>query len=182
MEISVGFFYITAKHKDFKFNTIDDFKGYTIGTIDDGYFLDLYKQHKLNLYTTTGVEQQLKMLEAGRFDFMDAALSSTLLEMHQLFPDKAIDFGYIDFQNIVIGPCFLKNNERSMMLKRQLEKGLAIIVQNGKYMEIMGSYWGDNNVPKKALIEGLKQYGVNRPDFKLFHSYQRTPYGKIIRQ
>ena len=182
MGVIVGFFYTNRKFDDFHLNTLDDFKGYKMGTIMNSSLLSLLQKHELDVYQVRSLDQQLHMLKAGRFDFMNAAVSSALLQIKSLFPDNTGDFAFIEFKNLFLGPCFLKGNAKSMVLKDKFETGLDIIKKNGKYMEIMESYWGKGNVPKGTLPEDIKKYGVDKPNLTLFHSYNRKAYGKIIEE
>ncbi|MCP4750006.1 MAG: hypothetical protein GY866_03880 [Proteobacteria bacterium] len=74
------------------------------------------------------------------------------------FPESVNDHARTErpFLTIPMGLVYIKANNKASRIAVQFARGLKIIKQNGTYMRIIKSYWGDLPVPKDALSEDMR--------------------------
>ncbi len=166
--------------KRIQFTNLTDLRGYRLGVITNSAKLEHYIQHGLDIYPVQTPEKLIKMTKAKRFDYFETASLSSYLLVKNTFPDEWSNFDSIPWDSVQASLAFLKDDPKSQHNKQLFDKGFDAIKRNGKYMQILETYWGKNNVPKDVLLDDLKQFGVEKVNAKLFHSYKRDENGKII--
>ena len=122
----------------------------------------------MNFHQLDTPQQLLKMLNALRMDLVEITLLAGSTLGTKLFPKRYAEFDYIVWQELPGALVFLKDNKKSMKLKRLFDKGFSKILKNGVYVKTLERYWGKKNIPRAVLPGKVKSFGVERFDFRKF--------------
>jgi hypothetical protein len=175
----VSWFFYNPHQERILFESLDDIKGYRVGALASAPLRKEYEQHGLNVQFVQMPIQLFKKAQAGRDQFVETTLLTGLSLVKNIMPEETQNFDYLAWKELEGGLAFLSNNPRSRHLKRQFEKGLARIKQNGEYIAVFEAYWGKGNVPDYIVTDDMKKFSTTQFSLEQFYKYQREPYGKI---
>lgn len=178
--ISVCLFFYLPKQPRIPFTSLEDLRGYSMGTVTESIYIPVYKKHGMTVETAKTPFQLLKKTRAGRHSFFETTVLTGLLLVKTEVPEEWQHFDYYLWNVQEVGLTFLKDAQRSRYVKRQFDKGLAIIKKNGEYINILENYWGKGNIPKYGLIKDMSAFGTSNFNPELFYTPRRTSYGKIL--
>lgn len=170
--VTIFAYHDPGKTKKIVFNAIPDLKGYKVGLVVGSPLRPLFEQSGVPYTEAQSPQQLLKMLHAGRFDFVELTLLSGMLYLNKLYGDQMDDFGYVINFPANCWLSFHNGNPRAASLKPKIIKGFEIIKKNGEYVRIAEKYWGKGNIQKEALPEDLAQFGVEKADLKVYSQNQ----------
>ncbi len=129
--------------------------------------------------------EQLHMLRKGLFDTTQITVLSALTSINYGFSIDKDSFRLTSpFYFSQAMRFYDANNLRGVYFNDKCEEGMALIKQGGAnsiYYKILESYWGMNNVPKYALPDELKPFGVDELNVQQALSYQRDKNFKIVK-
>lgn len=170
--VTIFAYHDPGKTKKIVFNAIPDLKGYKVGLVVGSPLRPLFNQSGVPYTEAQSPQQLLKMLHAGRFDFVELTLLSGMLYLNKLYGDQMDDFGYVINFPATCWLSFHNGNARSASLKPKIIEGFEIIKKNGEYIRIAEKYWGKGNIQKEALPEDLAQFGAEKADLKVYSQNQ----------
>ncbi|MES9972179.1 MAG: transporter substrate-binding domain-containing protein [Candidatus Thiodiazotropha sp.] len=163
------FYYEPHHNEGITFNRLEDLKGYTIGIIkgslsnaDIAYF----RESGVEFEESYSKESLFKKMMLGRIDLCIEIELSGLLILNRLFPDKADEFTRIELQRSITPITIMIDDSYpdGQRLGENITKGLEMIINNGKYQEILEKYYGKGNIPADwfSLLEQYRQmYGLS---------------------
>lgn len=135
-----------------------------------------------NLYHLESFPQILRFVKSGRAPVGVVVDISSLLLFDDLF--KREESMHFKFTKPLFhsggGIAFHKQHPRYQELSSKFKQGLEQIKQNGKYLEVMEAYYGQDNVPKESMTEDMRVHGVDHTRLDVFMSYARDEDGRII--
>jgi ABC-type amino acid transport substrate-binding protein len=173
--------YWPTSEKNTKEKSLKEMKGERCGVIMNSPYLSVYNQFKINYIKTETPRQLVKMIKHNRVQHSEITLFSGLFLSYNLYPKETEKFHFQKRETLSLGLSFLKKSLRSKKVRAKIQQGFKQIIKAGTYIEILESYWGDNNIPREILPTQLKHLGKSEISKKLFHSYKRNSYGRIIR-
>ncbi|MEH6823549.1 MAG: transporter substrate-binding domain-containing protein [Motiliproteus sp.] len=157
-----------------------ELRDYRLGVIVNSPFLDVYQRYSLNIVEIQTPYQLVQMARKGRIDFFEAAALTGFQMIRQVDRDSIKQYGLFTWATPVVALAFKKDFTRGQHFRGQLEEGIRIIKDNGRYLQILESYWGVGNVPANVMTEENPASTRNEIDFDKFHSQPRNSYGKIL--
>lgn len=133
--------------KTIKIKTLNDLKGYRIGALS-GTVADRQSFEKLGIHIETSYtrESLFKKLHHGRLDLvLEIDLVGQQI-LAQLFPDELDNFTVIEIPNSVstIAIMLDKNYPYAKEIAARYREGLAKIIKNGRYAEIIRRYYSED--------------------------------------
>jgi polar amino acid transport system substrate-binding protein len=147
-----GFLYYSKNPKtpgDIDFERIEDLNGYTIGIMAGNFTVPIFKKSGLTVETTTNLEQVLRMLKAGRVDFVVESFPVADGAVQRLFPTERDNFRFLSKPyllkayedknaNVALNALLVSRTypDAATILKR-FNAGLAAIKKSGEYDEIL---------------------------------------------
>lgn len=177
--VTIFAYYDPTKTKKVIFNSIADLKGQRVGLIVGSPLRVLFDQNGLPYEEVQTPDGLIKMLYAGRFDFIEQTFLNGILLAHGLYGDKIDYFKYVINFPVACGISFHHGNPKADTLRPRFIEGFETIKKNGTYIRILEKYWGKGNIQKEALPEDLARFGVDKTDLKSFLSHHRTSWGEI---
>ncbi|MDY6904284.1 MAG: transporter substrate-binding domain-containing protein [Thermodesulfobacteriota bacterium] len=178
--VGIFLYYDPDNTKNVVFNEITDFQDKSILTTAHSPMLKYYEKLKIDHRVIPSPVNMVKMLHAGRADFMEGTLLSGMSLVHQMFKAQLTDFDYVLNKAAPCSVAFHNANPKGKTLAAQFEAGFNTIKANGEYIRILESYWGRNNIQKEALPLDMADYGVDKADFEVFGQYTRNAWGQIV--
>jgi len=157
---AVALFYI--KRPGVKFSKLEELDGQRIGVILNTPYADLYKQHKIATSSSKDPSTLLEMTLFDRVMLFESTLLTGIINIQSKSELKKFD--YFVFDILESGPAIMKSHPKHDFLVKKLEQGFKNIKSNGKYIQILESYWGKGNIPKDVLPQDMKAHGVENYD------------------
>lgn len=162
------YFYNPAHNKKVKFNSLSDLKGFRVGALS-GTVTDraVFKQAGIIFETSYSQESLFKKLQHGRLDFVLELDLVGLQTIARIFPSERRNFEVIALPKSVAPIAIMldKNYPDVENIAYRYRKGLAKIIKEGIYQEIVNTYYYPTSPPTSWLQE------LNR----FSHLYQITP-------
>lgn len=153
-----------------------------IATLLNSAIAKTMEEYNYKLTYLENPEYILKFVKKGRAAAGTLIDITSLLALREHFSAEEIAQFKLSKEMLSMpgGIAFHKDHPRFSELKGKFTQGLQTIKDNGTYLEILESYYGKHNVPKSALTEDMREFGVDTIDFEEFMNYNRDEYGKII--
>lgn len=166
---SAIFYYKPRQQKEIIFNRLADLRGYVIGvekgTITDKSYFDRAGIRFEESYSREALFRKLKL---GRIDLCIEIDLSGQLALKRLFPKEDHHFERLAIpgSDNPITIMIDKNFPNGEKLVRNYREGLRIIMENGKYRDILEKYYGKGNIPEdwsKLLDRYENMYRIDKP-------------------
>jgi len=164
------FYYKPRFKKPLNITGIKDLKGYKVGVLK-GTVVNkaAFERAGLHLEESYSQASLFKKLQRGRIDI---CVEIDLVGRHVIkhtFPDNTADFAEFKLTRSVspIAIMIANNSDNPPGLGERYRKGLAAIINSGKYNEIIEDYYGKNFMPKnwhQQLRRFQKLYHFNPID------------------
>ncbi len=142
--VSINFVFFYRKDvfpEGISFSQLDELKPYRIGNVRGSSTTAVLAEHQLNQELISDIEQNFKRLNAGLIDLVVSVDLSGWTILKKLYPERFKDFGMSDsFYSSSASIMFLTENAE---LIEQFKTGLERIINNGRYDEIVDSYYGE---------------------------------------
>lgn len=177
--VGVFIYYDPGKKKNVVFHSVADLKGSKVGVIQNSPWLPEYEHFGLPVEQIQTPDLLIKMLRAGRFDYIETTLLAGFSLTNDLFKSEVKDFDFVVHDVIDCSVAFLNSNAKAMALMNKFNASYENIKKNGEYIRILETYWGKNNIQKEALPDDLKAFGVQKASLDTFSSYKRNAWGRI---
>lgn len=153
----VGLYYYNPLHdKQVTFNSLNDLKGFRVGALS-GTVTDraIFEQAGIIFETSYSQESLFKKLQHGRLDFvleLDLVGQQTIAE---IFPAERKNFAVIALPKSVspIAIMLDKNYPNVDNIAYRYRQGLAKIIKDGSYSEIINTYYYPQSPPELWLKE-----------------------------
>lgn len=147
-------------------STTFNFNGKTLAVEEASIdFFDLNDMKGLKTIRIENTERRLKMMLHGRVNY---AAVTRITGWHMITKHHADGFRDVVFTKMgkpfSCNLAFSIDNPRSTLLLSSFKKGMKTIKNNGTYVRILESYWGERNVPKDILFDELKLFGTDKTD------------------
>lgn len=149
----LALFYYKPHHiKGITHKRLEDLKGYTIGIMKGSLShadISFFRMSGIEFEESYSKESLFKKLKLGRIDLCIVIELSGLLIINRLFSDEANKFTRLKIQRSITPITVMIDNNypNGRQLGEKIKKGLEIIINNGKYHEIIEKYYGKGNVP-----------------------------------
>ena len=165
----VSLYYYNPLHdKKVTFNSLKDLKGFRVGALS-GTMTNraIFEQAGVIFETSYSQESLFKKLQHGRLDFvleLDLVGQQTIA---RIFPDERKNFAVIALPKSVspIAIMLDKNYPNVDNIANRYRQGLAKIIKDGSYNEIISSYYESHQLPL-AWLKELERFS---------RLYQTTP-------
>lgn len=162
------YFYNPTHNKQLKFNSLNDLKGFRVGALS-GTITDkaIFKRAGITFETSYSQEALFKKLQHGRLDFVLELDLVGLQTIARIFPAERQNFEVIALPKSAAPIAIMldKNYPNAENLAFRYRKGLAKIISDGIYQDIINTYYYPTSPPASWLQE------LNR----FSHLYQITP-------
>nr|WP_320042477.1 transporter substrate-binding domain-containing protein [uncultured Desulfobacter sp.] len=153
----LAFFYYKPHHeKEMTYRGLDDIKGYALGVIrgalDDVSF---FEKKGIKVVKLNSEDSMIKMLKNGRIDLCSMLKLSGIYTINKMFPDDAENFLNFEIKGtatpvtVMIDKYFPGGKE----LGEKYTNGLKMIIENGKYIEILEKYYGRGKIPHDWFMQ-----------------------------
>jgi polar amino acid transport system substrate-binding protein len=141
----VAMYYYNPTHqKAIQFKTLNDLRGYRIGALS-GTITNRapFEQAGIHIETSYTQESLFKKLHYGRLDFVLEIDLVGQQMIAKLFPDEQAHFVAIELPHSVspIAIMLDKNYPNADVIAQRYRQGLAKIIKNGRYSEIINRYY-----------------------------------------
>ena len=142
IEAPMPFFYYKPNTDPVEWELLEDLRSYSVIGVLGYFYQDDFMAAELNAEYVSSEESALRMLQAGRGDFLplDLLVGRSLIQEH--FPDEADNFAILD-NPLTVSPSHvmvLKNDPESLAILAQFNEALQKIKANGTYDEILERY------------------------------------------
>jgi len=137
------FFYNKEKFPDgYEWETLKDFKGYTMGGILGLWYMPKFKKAGLKIHTAGTDLQNLKMLIAKRIDFTVIDELTGKKVLNDLKPEDAKKIGILDKPESVSDFYLMvsRDYKNHSELNEKFTKGFKMLKESGEYMKILSQY------------------------------------------
>lgn len=178
--VGVFIYYDPGNKKAVVYNSVTNLKGSKVGVIQNSPWLPEYEQVGLPVEQIQTPELLVKMLYAGRFDFIETTLLAGFTITNGLYKNEVKNFDFVVHDVIECSVAFLKSNPKGMALMDKFNASFETIKKNGEYVRVLETYWGKNNIQKEALPDDLKKYGTDKASLDVFSTYNRNAWSKIV--
>lgn len=136
--------YHPTHQKAMPFKTLQDLRGYRIGALS-GTIMNRAPFEKLGIHIETSYTQEslFKKLHYGRLDFVWEIDLIGQQMIAKLFPDESTNFVAIALPNSIspIAIMLDQNYPNADAIAQRYRYGLAKIIKNGRYFEIINRYY-----------------------------------------
>lgn len=177
-KVAVCWFYYKPHQAGIKYESLSDMIPYQLAAIVNSPYSELYNDLGLSINYVGTPEQLVKLSFSGRVDFFESSLLAGYDLINKLYPEKAHLFGYIMREELEPSLAFLKASSRSQKIKSEFSVGLEILKENGTYMKILERYWGRNNVPSQAVLNGVRHDPSVVFNIETFNQHANQRYKK----
>jgi len=154
-EISL-YYYDPTHQKSIPFKTLRDLKGYRIGALS-GTISNRAAFEQLGIYIETSYTQEslFKKLHHGRLDLVLEIDLVGQQMIAKLFPDEHANFVSIPVPHSIspIAIMLDKNYPNAQAIAQRYRQGLAQIIKNGHYQEIINRYYNQQQIPSSWFKE-----------------------------
>ncbi len=153
----LAFFYYKPHHeKEITYRGLGDIKGYTLGVIrgalDDVSF---FEKNGIKVVKLNSEDSMIKMLKNGRIDLCSVLKLSGIYTINKIFPDDAENFSNFEIKGTATPVTVMidKHFPGGKELGAKYTNGLKIIIENGKYIEILEKYYGRGKIPQDWFMQ-----------------------------
>lgn len=147
----VALYYHDPQHqKSIPFKTLNDLKGYRIGALSGTIANHAsFEQAGIVIETSYSQESLFKKLHHGRLDIVLEIDLVGQQMINKLFPDERDNFIAIVLPHTIspIAIMLDKNYPNAETIAERYRKGLAQIIKNGHYTEIVARYYDSQQLP-----------------------------------
>jgi len=137
------------------YDNLNELSKYNIGNVRGSSTTPIVEKANLTIEWVSKLELNFKKLHAGRLDFAIGAGISGWGILRDLYPDSINDFSAIKKPIFTI-PISLVFSKNQSILKEKFQKGIDIILENGKFYEIMERYYGKDKVSDNILPQYVR--------------------------
>ncbi len=138
------YYYDPAHQKKVSFKTLNDLRGYCIGALS-GTIVNRAPFEQLGVHIETSYTQEslFKKLHYGRLDFVLEIDLVGQRMIAKLFPDEQNNFVAIPLPHSISAIAIMldKNYPNADAIAQRYRQGLAEIIKNGRYAEIINRYY-----------------------------------------
>lgn len=140
----------THDKKPTTYKQLTELKGLRVGTILGSNTIPLLQDAGVDI-TETRLESQLKLLVANRIDFAAVGLLTGMDLIAKLFPGNQDAFAFIrkPIMELPTSIYFNKGFPKSDMYAQRFREGLNVIIENGRYLQILENYYGKGGIPSE---------------------------------
>ena len=150
VNIIMAFLYHLPTHgnKPTAYEKLSELSGYRVGVIRGSNTISVLKENGIDVIETS-IQSQMKMLKGGRIDYCAISFLTGRELLKTLFPKNTNDFAFMEkpIMELPSSIYFNKGFPESEQYAINFEKGFNTIVNNGRYLQILESYYGKNNIP-----------------------------------
>lgn len=135
-------FYYGDKFKKFSFRKLTDLKKVKVGGAQGYWYIEEFKKAGITLDISTGEDQAIKKLHAGRIELLPLDELSGWNYIESLFPDDKTKFGTLK-KEIKIGEARVmvsKKYPKTNKILKDFNKALKKVMRSGKYDKILSKY------------------------------------------
>lgn len=134
------FFYYSAsgRPKQISYQQLHELRGYRIGTVRGYFYEKMLQEAQLSLSFSSGEEQGLGMLHAGRIDLLPALETTGWYLVGKLFPTERQHFFTVD-KPLDVGANYLMTAQdypNGQQLLQRFNTALQAVKSNGSYQRI----------------------------------------------
>jgi len=177
--VGIFMYYDPGKKKTVVYNSIADLKGKKLAVVVNSPWIPAYTAAGVAFEEIQTPELLVKMVRAGRVDFIETTLLAGMSLTNNLFKTEMQGFDFVINQAIECSVAFHTSNPKSMALMAKFNASFEKIKKNGTYIRIFESYWGKNNIQKETLPADLAAFGVQKASLEAFSKYKRNAWDKI---
>ncbi|MGE0087235.1 MAG: substrate-binding periplasmic protein [Desulfococcaceae bacterium] len=136
--------------KGFSYQKLSDLKNYRIGVLAGGTTDVVGRANNLDIDPAYDLDLVFKKLDAKRDDLGVASEFSIELMLHDLFKDRAAEYGInkeVPFHSI--NSVLLLNDRHPdfAYFEQKLKAGMKEISKNGQWQQILEQFYGAGNIP-----------------------------------
>lgn len=164
-----AFFYYKPRHDEFKFLSLRDLQGYTLGVLrgtieDKARFIS----YGIKVEESDSVESLIRKLARGRIDFCITVEGAGRYTIQRLFPDEQDNFAQavIPGLNRPVAIMIDIDDLEGKAIAQRYQQILDKTLHSGKYQAILEKFYGKNNVPadRHEQLNKFIQYYQNTWD------------------
>lgn len=150
------YYYDPSHQKSIPFKTLQDLKGYRVGALS-GTITNRTAFEQLGIHIETSYTQEslFKKLHHGRLDLVLEIDLVGQQMIAKLFPDERPNFVSIPVPHSIspIAIMLDRNYPNATTIAQRYRQGLAQIIKNGRYSEIINRYYNQQQTPASWFKE-----------------------------
>lgn len=154
-------FYKKENYPDgISYENLSEFKKYTVGNVRGSSTTPVVTKAGLNIEWVSKLELNFKKLHADRLNFAIGGETAGWTLIKELYPDDADKFAAVKKPVLTVPIGLVFHKDESDLLDK-FKTGINIILENGKYYEIMKRYYKEdqviNNILPQNALDKIKK-------------------------